>query len=102
MVYEPNHISLLIRTSKQLLEIREANKKLDNSIQELTKKQIIELKQWEAIHPNYLNNNNEYIEWHKMVQNLMGGGTLQAQNKNTESIKKVISQTVDIKDAIKN
>jgi hypothetical protein len=78
------------------------NKKLDNSIQELTKKQIIELKQWEAVHPNYLNNNSEYIEWHKMVQNLMGGGTLQAQNKNTESIKKVISQTVDIKDAIKN
>ena len=78
------------------------NKKLDNSIQELTKKQIIELKQWEAIHPDYLNNNSEYIEWHKMVQNLMGGGTLQAQNKNTESIKKVISQTVDIKDAIKN
>ena len=78
------------------------NKKLDNSIQELTKKQIIELIQWEAVHPNYLNNNSEYIEWHKMVQNLMGGGTLQAQNKNTESIKKVISQTVDIKDAIKN
>ena len=78
------------------------NIKLDNSIQELTKKQIIELKQWEAIHPNYLNNNSEYIEWHKMVQNLMGGGTLQAQNKNTESIKKVISQTVDIKDAIKS
>ena len=38
---------------------------------------------------------------HKMVQNLMGGGTLQAQSKNTESIKKVISQSVDIKDAIK-
>jgi len=78
------------------------NKKLDNSIQELTKKQIIELKQWEAIHPNYLSNNSEYIEWHNMVQNLMGGGTLKTQNKNTESIKKVISQTVDIKEAIKN
>jgi len=37
-----------------------------------------------------------------MVQNIMGGGTLKTQNKNTESIKKVISQTVDIKEAIKN
>ena len=78
------------------------NIKLDNSIQELTKKQIIELKQWEAVHPNYMNNNKEYEEWHKMVQNLMGGSSLQAQSKNTESIKKVLSQSVDIKEAIKN
>jgi len=78
------------------------NKKLDKSIQELTKKQIIELKQWEEVHPNYLTNNNEYVQWQKMVQNLMGGSSIQIQSKNTESIKKVISKSVDIKDAIKN
>ena len=49
-----------------------------------------------------MNNNKEYVEWHKMVQNLMGGSSLQAQSKNTESIKKVLSQSVDIKEAIKN
>jgi hypothetical protein len=30
----------------------------------------------------------------------MGGASIQAQSKNTESIKKTISQSVDIKDAI--
>jgi len=74
--------------------------KLNNSIQEITKKQILELKQWEDSHPNYLNNNAQYMEWQKMVQNLMGGGTSKAQIKNTESIKKTISQKVDIKEAI--
>ena len=76
------------------------NVKINNSIQEITKKQILELKQWEDSHPNYLNNNAQYMEWQKMVQNLMGGGTSKAQVKNTESIKKTISQTVDIKEAI--
>ena len=60
------------------------NVKINNSIQEITKKQILELKQWEDSHPNYLNNNLQYMEWQKMVQ----------------SIKKTISQTVDIKEAI--
>ena len=76
------------------------NVKLNSTIQEITKKQILELKQWEDSHPNYLNNNAQYMEWQKMVQNLMGGGTAKAQVKNTESIKKTISQTVDIKEAI--
>lgn len=76
------------------------NVKINNSIQEITKKQIIELKQWEDSHPNYLNNNLQYMEWQKMVQSLMGGETSRAQIKNTESIKKTISQTVDIKEAI--
>ena len=30
----------------------------------------------------------------------MGGSSIQIQSKNTESIKKVISKSVDIKDAI--
>ncbi len=76
------------------------NVKINNSIQEITKKQILELKQWEDSHPNYLNNNLQYMEWQKMVQSLMGGETSRAQIKNTESIKKTISQTVDIKEAI--
>ena len=76
------------------------NVKINNSIQEITKKQILELKQWEEIHPNYLNNNAQYMEWQMMVQKLMGGASIQAQSKNTESIKKTISQSVDIKDAI--
>jgi len=76
------------------------NVKINNSIQEITKKQILELKKWEEIHPNYLNINSQYMEWQMMVQKLMGGASIQAQSKNTESIKKTISQSVDIKDAI--
>jgi hypothetical protein len=76
------------------------NIKINNSIQEITKKQILELKQWEEIHPNYLNNNAQYMEWQRMVQRLMGGDSIQAQSRNTESIKKTISQNVDIKDAL--
>ena len=66
------------------------NIKLDNSIQELTKKQIIELKQWEAVHPeNYMNNNKEYEEWHKMVQNLMGEVRCKLKSiKNTKALKR--------------
>jgi hypothetical protein len=85
---------------KDTWEKDKQNVKINNSIQEITKKQILELKQWEDCHPNYLNNNIQYMEWQKMVQNLMGGGTSRAQVKNTESIKKTISQTVDIKEAI--
>lgn len=75
------------------------NKKINNTIQEITRKQIIKLKQWEDAHPNYLNNNSLYIEWQTMVQKLMGGDTIQTQAKNTDNIKKTISQKVNIKEA---
>ena len=76
------------------------NLKINNTIQEITRKQIIELKKWESAHPNYLNNNGLYLEWQAMVQKLMGGDTIQIQAKNSDSIKKTISQSIDIKDAI--
>jgi len=76
------------------------NVKIDRGIQNITKKQILELKQWEQAHPDYQSDNKLYFEWQTMVRKLTGGGSIEIQAKNEENIKKTISNALSIKDAL--
>ncbi len=76
------------------------DKKINQSIQNVTVKQIKQLKEWENLHPNYLSDERLTEEWHQMIHKIMGGSTDEEREKNTESIKKEISTTVDMKNAM--
>tara|TARA_Y100000389_G_C17470108_1_gene529617 strand:- start:2739 stop:3659 length:921 start_codon:yes stop_codon:yes gene_type:complete len=70
------------------------HEKLDQSIQIISSKQMQAIKEWEKIHPNYLQNETELKEWHDMLKTAMGPiNNLDKKNKNT-TIKKELSSTV--------
>ena len=78
----------------------EKNIKIDQSIQEVTFKQIKKLKEWEEGHPGYLENDLLLLEWHSMLKRIMGGAHEDDKQKNKEQIKKQISENIELRDAM--
>ena len=76
------------------------NTKLDKTIEDVTIKQIKQIKIWEKEHPNYLTDEKLLMEWHTMIHNVMGGDEDEARAKNKGSIKREIGQTVEVKDEL--
>ena len=77
--------------------------KIEKGIQTLTTKGFQELKTWEAAHPDYDKiNSPENVEWLMMIQKLSGGISETDRVKNTENIKKHMSNILSIRDAIEN
>jgi hypothetical protein len=76
------------------------HKKINKSIQDVTMKQIKQLKLWEQQHPDYLTDDNLLCEWHQMIHKIMGGSNEEEREKNAENIKKGISSSVDMKNAM--
>ena len=76
------------------------NEKLDHSIQCITKKQIIQIKQWEYQHPDFLDNEKLTIQWQNMIHNMMGSIEKPNVDKDKEAIRKNISQTTAVRAAI--
>ena len=76
------------------------NEKINKSIQDVTRKQIKQLKAWEQQHPNYLVDDNMLAQWHQMIQKIMGGSNEKEREKNAVDIKKGISSLVDMKRAM--
>ena len=76
------------------------NIKIDKTIENVTMKQIKQLKEWEEEHPNYLANDKLLNEWHTMIQQIMGGGECSEMTKNKEQIKKSLGNQIEIKDAM--
>jgi hypothetical protein len=74
-----------------------SHEKIDKSIQDITIKQIKQIKQWEQQNPGYLNNEKLMSEWHTMVNQMMGGGEVTECTRNYEQIKKSLSSTTEIK-----
>ena len=74
--------------------------KLDKTIENITIKQIKQIKTWEKENPNYLNNDKLLLEWHTMIHNVMGGGDDHNRAKNKDSIKKEIGICVEVKDEL--
>ena len=72
------------------------NKKMDESIKIITRKQMIHIKEWEEAHPTYTDDPELLDEWHQMILCLMGGKNEDEININKEEIKKKISTTVNI------
>ena len=75
--------------------------KIDESIQNITIKQIKQVKEWERDHPNYLSNDKLLHEWHTMIQQIMGSGGEDIETRrNNEQIKKSLGSTVELKEAM--
>ena len=79
-----------------------SNVKIDKTIQKITKKQILKIKEWEQQNPDYLDKGELTQEWHKMIFNMTGGEKDSERSKNTIHIKKNISENVVVKDLIKS
>ena len=77
-----------------------SNVKLDKSIENITIKQIKQIKIWERENPNYLQDEKLLTEWHTMIHNVMGGNHSQDCSKHKDSIKKEISMVVEVKNEL--
>ena len=74
--------------------------KINEGINKVGKKQILQIKEWEKDHPDFLDHEEQYMEWNKMIASIMGGGTETVRERNIENIKKHISEKVTVKDAL--
>ena len=74
------------------------NKKIDKSIQDLTIKQIKQLREWEQNNPNYSQDEKLLAEWQDLVHKIMGPSTDTEREKEKELIMKKIGTTTEIKD----
>ena len=76
------------------------NKKIDKTITDITMKQIKQLKEWESKNPSYLQDDELMLKWHTMVRDIMGSSEDPEREKDRESIKKEISDTISVKEAM--
>lgn len=72
------------------------NKKMNESIKTITRKQMIQIKEWEQTHPTYTDDPELLEEWHQMILCLMGGKNENEIQINQEEIKKKIGGVVNI------
>ena len=68
--------------------------KLNDGINKVGKKQILQIKEWEKQHPDFLDHEEQYMEWNKMIASIMGGGTESVRERNIVNIKKNICEKV--------
>ena len=80
----------------------DSHEKINKTIQDITIKQIKRVREWETKHPNYMKDSALQEEWLNMIREIMGGSEIGEREKNNETIKKEISDTVSVKDAISN
>ncbi len=73
----------------------EKNDKVNNSINKIQKKQIRRIKEWTDKHPNFLDDQELYIEYQKMVKS-----TMCISFNEINDIKKSISDIVDINEIV--
>ena len=78
------------------------HEKMNKTIQAISVKQIKHLKAWEDEHPGYLEDDELTKEWQLMIHKMMGGTEDVERMKNTEKIKKNLSNSVDVKDELIN
>jgi hypothetical protein len=77
------------------------NKKINQSISDITVKQIRILKVWESKHPYWNSNTMLGTQRQEIICQIMGGRDMDAQNKNRKKIKQLIGETIKLKDAMK-
>ena len=79
-----------------------SHEKIDESIQDITIKQIKHIREWEKENPNYLKDEKLLIEWHNMVHNAMGDDDDDTRNKNKIIIKQEIGNNIEIQKQLTN
>ena len=78
-----------------------SHEKIDKTIDEITFKQIKQVKLWEKQHPNYLEDDKLLIEWQTMIRNMTGGSDIEGtRDKKRSSIKRELGTTVEVKNEL--
>ena len=74
-----------------------SHEKIDKTIDEITFKQIKQVKLWEKEHPNYLEDDKLLIEWQTMIRNMTTGTNRNmTMAKEKSCIKKELGMTVEV------
>ena len=76
------------------------NKKLDNSISNISKKQHTILKKWESQNPNYENSEEKLQQYFNMVSSLINGKDTDEIQNNKAKIIRTVSNKINIKNII--
>ena len=76
------------------------NKKIDKSINDITTKQIKQLREWEVNNPNYLQDEKLLTQWQNLVHEIMGPSTDAQREKEKELIMKKIGTTTELKESL--
>ncbi len=72
------------------------NEKIDKSINEISNKQIQQIKEWESNHPNWDSSEEQTTAYIDLLTNVMGGTTDSEKQTNLENIKKKIGMSTDL------
>ena len=79
---------------------KDNTEKIDKSINQVSKKQLQQIKEWEKTHPSWATNDAETEQYLQMIQEVMGGNNEEEINKNREFVKKELGTILDVKNAI--
>jgi len=71
------------------------NNKMNKSINEIQRKQVLKIKDWTDKHPNYCENDYLYLEYQKLVKS-----TMSIDNNDNKDIQHNISDIVNIDDVV--
>jgi len=72
------------------------NEKIDKSINEISNKQIQQIKEWESNHPNWNSSDEQTTAYIDLLTTVMGGTTDSEKQTNLENIKKKIGMSTDL------
>ena len=77
-----------------------SHEKINKTIDDITFKQIKNVKLWEKANPNYLEDDKLLMEWQVMIKNITGSGGDNINTKDKSSIKRDLGMTVEVKEEL--
>ncbi len=92
---DQKRLSFYVKDENQWEKDKE-HSKLDKSIEKITRKQIQQIKEWEAQHPNWCQSDTETAMYMDIVKKSMGGMNSAEKSKNLETIKKELGSSFDL------
>lgn len=80
---------------------KSGDKEMEQSVRKIQIKQLSALKEWENLHPDFMENDKLQAKYTKFMEKIMYGcGDEKKMAKNVKAVKKKISEGIMIKDAI--
>lgn len=81
---------------KDTWAIDNKNEKLNATIDSVSKKQTVQIKEWEKENPNWNESESGIDEYMQMISIVMGGLNIQERNKNKDLIKARLTESIEI------
>lgn len=82
---------------------KSGDKEMEKSVRQIQIKQLCALKEWENLHPDFMENDKLQAKYTKFMEKIMYGcGDEKKMTKNVKAVKKNISEGIMIKDAMAN